>query len=136
VSKKGKVLAIDFGEKNVGLAISDSAKGIVFPFNTIKNFGSIGKLVFYLVEICKKEDVEKIVFGVPMGFNGSSRQEERYKKMGKKIIEKIREGIPDIDYDVIDESFSSYDSSTMVKKNKISDHELAAMRILKKYLKI
>lgn len=64
-----KILAIDYGEKRVGLATADTELKVALPFGTIENKGYLS-LVAEIAEICRKEKVNKIVVGIPMGLRG------------------------------------------------------------------
>ena len=57
----GKILAIDYGKKRIGIAISDSKKSIAFPLKTIEN----KEIFLYLKEIIQSEKIEAIVLGEP-----------------------------------------------------------------------
>jgi putative Holliday junction resolvase len=56
------ILSIDYGEKRIGLAISDELHLLAHPLKTIKN----DKIVFeQILEIVKEYNVEKIIIGYP-----------------------------------------------------------------------
>ena len=58
-----KILAIDYGKKWIGLAVSDDERKLAFPYKTLENNS---KLFPALNEIIKKEDIYKIVIGLPL----------------------------------------------------------------------
>ncbi|MEK9170784.1 MAG: RuvX/YqgF family protein, partial [Patescibacteria group bacterium] len=58
-----KILGIDYGEKWVGVAISDDERKMAFPYETWENNF---KLFSRLNEIIKKEDIYNIVIGLPL----------------------------------------------------------------------
>lgn len=64
-------LGIDYGEKRIGLALSDPEEKLARRFFTL---GNTSKAVSDLREIIEKEKVEKIVIGLPLGFHGESGQ--------------------------------------------------------------
>ena len=59
-----KVLAIDYGEKRVGLAIGDSENKIAMPLKTIKNNG-YENTCKEIVDLVKEWEVNRIVIGLP-----------------------------------------------------------------------
>lgn len=66
-----KILGVDWGEKRIGLAIADD--GLAEPLGTV---GSVGELI----EIAKKQRVEKIVLGLPEG-----KHEEKVRDLSEKL---------------------------------------------------
>ena len=83
-------LGIDYGEKRMGLALSDPEGIIAMPYETIANSKSIAGDIAAIV---KKEDVKKIVVGIPITFSGG---ESRQTKSVKEFAEDLRNvvGIP------------------------------------------
>lgn len=65
----GVVLGLDFGEKRIGVAISDALEVTATPHLTLV-FKSIKKAVSDIYEICQKHQVQKIVIGRPRHLNG------------------------------------------------------------------
>ena len=81
-------MGVDYGRAKIGLAIGDSETRMAFGYATIKNDKH-----FYqsLLEIIKKEQISKVIIGVPSRIN---REEVEYD--GEKLGEYLRsvEGIP------------------------------------------
>ena len=67
----GRLLAIDYGSKRVGLAISDPAKKIAKAYKTIRN-DSVDALLSCIKNEIKINSVEKIILGLPIGMNGKN----------------------------------------------------------------
>ena len=65
----GRFLAIDFGEKRVGLALSDPTKIIAKPFKSI-SYTNQDDLLNKISLIIKQKNVEKIILGLPIGLKG------------------------------------------------------------------
>jgi putative Holliday junction resolvase len=63
----GRVLAIDYGSKRTGIAITDPLRMIASPHTTVPTH----ELMKYLKEYFKSEDVTEVVFGMPKQLNGS-----------------------------------------------------------------
>jgi len=80
----GKFLAVDYGDQHVGLAISDETKTIALPYKTLKNDEA---LYSTLIKICEDENVQKIIVGIPVGFQGETDQTKKthsfFQKLGK-----------------------------------------------------
>jgi putative Holliday junction resolvase len=73
-----KYLGIDFGEKRIGLAISDETGKISFPYNVIPNDK---KLLESIKKIIEEEEIGEIVMGESKDFKGEPN----------KIMPKIEE---------------------------------------------
>ncbi len=85
-----RYLGIDYGRKRMGLAISDEEGKIAFPRMqfTIYNLPHTTKI---LLDIIKKEGVEKIVVGVPVTFGGKeSAQTVEARAFGEKLQKAIQ----------------------------------------------
>lgn len=139
---KKKYLGIDFGEKNIGLASSDPGGNIVFGKGVLRGGGSLDELFERIYAVCKKEEAEGIVFGIPFGKSGEeTRQAMRLKRIGDKLRTFLKNRIKNLDMAYVDESFTSYEAEKLLAghdykllKKKYSDHEIAAMLILRRFL--
>ena len=85
----GRFLAIDFGEKREGLALSDPMKIIAKPFKTIF-YSNQNDLINKIALIIKDEKIEKIILGLPKGLKGNNTSQtniviEFYKYIKDKI---------------------------------------------------
>lgn len=67
VSEK-RILAIDYGRKRIGLALSDPFKFFAYPFETLLNDN---KFLNKLKNIIKEKSIEKIILGNPIKENGT-----------------------------------------------------------------
>jgi len=63
----GKILGVDFGTKNIGLAISDNEQKQAFVYETLKMSGTLFEDI---KKICLEEVADKIVVGLPLGMSG------------------------------------------------------------------
>jgi len=132
----GKILAIDYGKKRIGIAISDSKKSIAFPLKTIEN----KEIFLYLKEIIQREKIEAIVLGEPKALN--NKENILFLEVinfRKKII-----SLFSLPVHLVDERFSSKIASKIIldaniKKMKRRDKSLldkvSASLILETYLK-
>lgn len=104
------LLAIDWGEKRIGLALSEDGL-FAFPFKVIENTnpsfdpplrkGRINVLD-ELQEIIKERNIEKIILGWPIGLSGS--ETDKTKEVGVFYQELLKLGIP---VEKIDERYST-----------------------------
>jgi len=64
-----RALGIDFGERRIGLAISDPAGRLAVPLETIER-GTDRKAIARIAEIAGREGVGRLVVGEPVGLDG------------------------------------------------------------------
>lgn len=96
----GRILAIDYGRKRVGIAATDPGQIIANALTTVH-----AKDIFtFLKEYLQKEDVECIVVGEPRQMNNQSSESERFIEPFVRKLKKIFTGIK---IDRFDERFTS-----------------------------
>ena len=107
----GRLLAIDYGEKRLGLAISDPNQIISKPLKTL--FLSDSKYIYNELEkIIIDYEIQKLIIGLPVGMNGKNTQQTRK-------VEAFREFLQNkIDIPII--LFDERLSSVSAKKSLIS----------------
>jgi len=107
----GRLLAIDHGEKRIGLAISDPNKIISKPLKTIL-LSDIELFYKKLLEIIFDYDIEKLIIGLPVGMDGN------YTLQTKKVeaFKDALQGKIKIPIEMFDERLSSISA----KKSLIS----------------
>ncbi len=95
-----RIMAIDYGQKRVGLAVTDPLKIIASPLDTVPTSGIMQFLEQYLA----KEDVEKIIIGMPYRADGSLPQ---WAVQIQNFAEKLQKKFPDIEIEFVDERYTS-----------------------------
>lgn len=126
-----RVLGIDYGAAKVGLAVADCETKIAFVLGTLKN----GKdFLSSLWEIIKKENIDKIIIGIP---SYASRKEVMYE--GEKLGETIMKELPEIKVEYQNEMFTTKMAQNKlvergVRNVKKHDDEEAARIILQSWL--
>ena len=121
------LLAVDYGKKNIGLAWTDTAIGVVLPFGVIANKESIIKNQ-ELIELIKKERVEKIILGLPLGLDGEENENtKKVRTFGDELKKETG-----LSVEFIDERFTSRLADAM--GGGATRDEKAAMGILQSYL--
>ena len=94
-----RILGIDYGEKRVGLALSDPMHMIASPYKTIPNNHD---LIVAIQSIMKAEIVEIVVVGLPKGMKG---QETAQTKHVNSFVENLNQN--DIKVELVDERLTS-----------------------------
>ena len=79
----GRSLGIDFGEKRVGLSLSDRSNLIASPFMTI-NYINENDLVTQLKKIVIENDIENFVLGLPINMKGEDTAQTKVVRKFKK----------------------------------------------------
>lgn len=133
---KGKVLGIDYGHVRVGVAVSDEERSIAFGRESIKN-KSNRVLLGKLRDICKKENIKKIIIGLPLNMDGANTsQTNEVKKFGESLQNTLK--IPVIYHD---ERLTSVESCGILtalgykgKQKREEKDKIAASIILQNYL--
>lgn len=131
-----RVLGLDIGDVRIGVSMSDKLGIIASPLEVInrKKINSKDRIA----DIVKENDVEKIIYGLPISLDGS--QKIQAKKVKKYIIELKK--IINIEYEAVDERYSTVSADNMLntftkkdamEKRKIVD-KVAATIILQTYL--
>ncbi len=132
----GKLLAIDFGLKRTGLAITDENKIIASGLTTVDS----RDLMTFLVSLNQKEKLETIVLGEPKRLNNEPSHITANVHLLKEALEKQFPLIPVV---LIDErftskmAFQSMIDNGMSKKqrsNKGLIDEISATIILQSYM--
>ena len=62
----GRLLAIDYGKRRCGIAVTDSLRIAANPLTTVET----GKLIEFVTDYCRTNDVDAEVVGKPMNLNG------------------------------------------------------------------
>ncbi|WP_299107050.1 Holliday junction resolvase RuvX [uncultured Winogradskyella sp.] len=132
----GRILAIDYGTKRTGLAVTDEMQIIASGLTTV----GTKELLQFLKDYVSKENVEKIVVGLPKQMDNTASESEVYIK---KFLVQLAKAIPEIPVDRVDERFTSKMAfQTMIdsglkkkqRKNKALVDEISATLILQSYL--
>ena len=80
------LLGLDFGDKTIGIAVSDKSKTIATPIITIKRKGIL-KDIEKLLSILEEYDVGGIILGLPLSLDGSENERtEKVRKFAKELI--------------------------------------------------
>ncbi len=121
----GRILAIDYGEKRIGLALSDEDQKFSFEYE-IWNPQQFEEQISNLVS---EKEIVKIIVGLPLNMSGASTQKTEEVMAFKKDLE-TKVTVP---VELIDERLSSKMASTIAGSDKNID-SLAAQIFLENYL--
>ncbi|MFC0605384.1 Holliday junction resolvase RuvX [Winogradskyella pulchriflava] len=132
----GRILAIDYGTKRTGLAVTDEMQIIAFGLTTVNT----KDLMVFLKDYMLSEKVDKFVVGEPKQMDNTASESEIYIQ---KFLEKLEKEIPNVPIERVDERFTSKMAfQTMIdsglkkkqRQNKALIDEISATLILQNYL--
>ena len=132
----GRLLAIDYGRKRCGIAVTDPLRIVATGLTTV----ATAKLVEFVKNYVASETVDTIVVGLPTTMRGEESESMRYIRPG---IENLKKAVPDIPVVFFDERFTStiahramIDSGMpkMARRDKAAVDQIAATIILNDYL--
>ncbi|QCW99353.1 Holliday junction resolvase RuvX [Aggregatimonas sangjinii] len=131
-----RVLALDFGKKRTGIAVTDELQLIASGLTTVNTF----ELIPFLTAYIKKENVSCIVVGEPKQMDNTPSESEA---MIQPLINRLRKLFPAIILERQDERFTSKMAvQAMIaggikkskRRNKALVDEISATLILQAYL--
>lgn len=132
----GRIIAIDYGRKRTGLAVTDPLQMIANGLTTVPS----GEVVHYLVNYVAKEAVDLFVVGLPKQMNNEPSENMKYVEA---FVVHLKRAIPSIPIQYYDERFTSVMAhqamlSGGLKKKKRQEKglvdEISAVIILQAYL--
>jgi len=125
----GKVLGIDYGEKRIGLSISDEDRKVAFPYKIIDNKNK-AFILKSLLEIIKGENITDIVIGIPLSFNFTDTDQT---KITKSFFNFVKNKITGVNVYEENEILSTKEAYNWNNKTKRVD-DVAASLILQSFL--
>ena len=95
-----KYIGIDYGQKKIGLSVTDDDKVFAFPLETVKKIDFFD----FIIDFTKKNNVEKFIVGKPIRMSGENSQIESEII---KFIKNLERKFPEIPIIRFDERFTS-----------------------------
>lgn len=132
----GRILAIDYGKKRSGIAVTDVLQIIANGLTTVPT----NDLLAFLVDYVGKEPVDKVIIGYPRQMNN---EDSDNMKNIEPFIRSLSKKIPTIPIEFIDERFTSVIAHRAMidgglkkkaRQNKALVDEISATIILQSYL--
>ena len=131
-----RVMALDVGERRVGVALSDAARRIAAPHDTLANRG-LRRLVSRILDICRTQRVAVVVIGLPAEADGTAGSAAR---LPLRVAAELRAA--GLATELWDESFTSATARALLagsvserraRRGGVLDRVAAAL-ILRSYL--
>lgn len=128
----GKIMAIDYGQKRMGIAISDDSKSIGFARDFIETDDYQD-----LLDLIKTEEVEEVILGYPLALSGG---ETESTQAVKNFREKLSADVS-LPVWLIDERLTTQevltelrDMGQRLEKSKGMVDSFVAQKMLERYL--
>ena len=96
----GRILAIDYGKKRTGLAVTDPLQIIASPLVSV----ATAELESFLKDYMLKEKVDEFVVGYPLQMNNKPSESVKYVE---PFIKKLKKLFPAVPVSIFDERFTS-----------------------------
>lgn len=133
----GRILAIDYGSKRVGLAVTDPLQIIAQPLETVAAADCLEYLKGYL----GRESVDKVIIGMPIQDDGSPSDSQRFIR---PFLGRFKKEFPQMEIVEVDESYSSVEANRAIREGGVSRNKrrektgivdrTAATLILQRYM--
>ncbi len=132
----GRILAIDYGKKRTGVAVTDPLKLIASGLTTVPT----GSLVSWLESYMSGQEVERFVVGDPRNRDGSATDATA---MADRFVRTLQRRFPSVPVSRVDERFSSLLASRSMlesgmkkkdRRNKALVDEISATILLQGFL--
>ncbi len=132
----GRIMAIDYGQKRVGIAVTDELKIIANGLTTTPS----GEIFDFLKTYLSKENVELFLVGEPLQMNGTPSESSRFIE---PFVKKLKTTYPHIPVKRVDERFTSKMAfQTMIdmglkkkdRQDKATVDKISATIMLQSYL--
>lgn len=132
----GRLMAIDFGRKRVGIAVTDTMQIIANGLTTV----STSEIFNFLRTYTSKEKVDAFIVGLPKQMNNEESESMKYIT---PFVKGLQNNFPNIEIQMYDERFTSkLAQQTMIqggmskkdRQNKAMIDQISATIILQSYM--
>lgn len=132
----GRLLAIDYGRRRTGIAVTDTMQIVANGLTTVATH----QLLTFLKQYTAKETVDRIIVGLPKQMNNQPSESMRYIE---PFLRQLAKELPQIPVDMYDERFTSVlahramldgGMKKTARRDKAIVDEISATIILNDYL--
>jgi putative holliday junction resolvase len=96
----GRILAVDYGKKRTGLAVTDALRIIATPLDTVNSH----ELIAFLKKYCTQEPVDEFVVGMPKTL---LNEDSEIAPLVRRFVEELKKTFPEKPVHLADERFTS-----------------------------
>lgn len=129
----GKILALDFGTKKFGVAISDEDQ-IIAQAQPLVYVKHDSDALQKITAIITNQSISTVLIGIPLEFNESASP---FAKRILSFVQQLQSNIPDVPIETVNESMTSVQARGVAKEAKHKKHNIdgeAARIMLQEYL--
>jgi putative holliday junction resolvase len=132
----GRIICLDYGKKRTGIAVSDPLKIIATALDTVDS----NELIGYLKKYVAKEQVERVIIGFPLNFDGTPTDAT---PLVEKFIGKFGNVFPNLPIEKTDERLTSKMAAAEIsrmglkkkdREEKALTDQVSAALMLQEYL--
>ena len=132
-----RIMAIDYGSKRTGIAVTDPLQIIAHGLTTVETHMAL----VFLREYLSKETVSTIIVGEPLNLDDS---ETHATSGAREFAKKLKRHFPTVQVELVDERFTSKMASSAIREMGLKKKdrekkglvdEVAAAMMLQEYLK-
>ncbi|MDE5632356.1 MAG: Holliday junction resolvase RuvX [Muribaculaceae bacterium] len=132
----GRLMAIDFGRKRCGIAVTDTLRIVANGLTTV----STASLPEFVADYCRREPVDAIIVGEPRDMHGNPSESQRFIT---PALARLKKAVPDMPVVPFDERFTSVLAHRamldgglpkMARRDKALVDEISATILLNDYL--
>jgi putative Holliday junction resolvase len=106
-----RAIGIDFGERRIGIALSDPAGRMALPWGTLERRND-RSAVRQIADLARREGVARLVLGDPRAGDGSvGPASERVRRFGLRLAE-----VSGLEVELIDESLTSVEAAARLRE--------------------
>lgn len=120
-----KIIAIDYGLKRIGVAISDESRVLAFGLDTV----SVSDIIPFLTQIVNKEHIDIFVIGKPLQKDNTQSEIENEIL---RFIKKLKLIFPQIVIERYDERFTSLIAKKTIIESGINKKKRADKKLVDK----
>ena len=129
-------MGVDYGDKRIGIALSDLLCIISSPYEVYQNKGEEDALK-HLDKIIKDNDVDEVAFGLPLNMDGSEGERAKiHREFGEKLAQYSGVKVFDIDERLTSAEAEDILVSSGVRREKRKEliDKISAQLILQSYI--
>ena len=134
----GRIVAIDYGQKRTGIAVTDELKMIASGLTTVRTIDVLD----FLMDYSRKNKIECFVVGEPKQMNNTASESSVFIE---PFVERLRKTFPEIAVNRMDERFTSLMATRAIREaglkkkdrqNKALVDTVSATIILQSYMEM
>jgi len=109
----GRILALDIGQKRIGLAVTDPERIIASPLETVH----VKDIWEYLSQYILENGVDAMVIGNPLQMNGTPSEAARFVN---PFINRFKKLFPAVAVNTYDERFTSVMATAAIRESGVN----------------